>query len=40
MSRPSSHTTGYLVRRAVPWLLIYGVVLGMPIMVVAAALFG
>ena len=40
MPRPSSHTTAYLVRRAVPWCIIYGTVLGVPCMIVLAALFG
>lgn len=40
MPRPSSNTTGYLVRRAVPWCIIYGTVLGMPLMLLLAALFG
>jgi hypothetical protein len=38
--RPSSHTAACLVRRAVPAVIIYGTVLGVPGMLVLAALFG
>lgn len=38
--RPSSNTTAYLLRRAVPFAIIYGTVLGMPLMLLLAAVFG
>jgi hypothetical protein len=40
MPRPSSNTAAYLVRRAVPAVIIYGTVLGVPCMLALAALFG